>query len=134
MVPCRSLNKSMISQKDHSFFLSVWVRAELHDRIARLSVLRRQRGAAFLTLLQLKCGQGCRRGPSLLVAEGRLNTKGRAVTSRSKTGRGVATVPVFLLVLHVKLGKRPNLAQAALQAVDSVPGTTIAGWSSAVEY
>ena len=30
-----------------------------------------------------------RRGPSLLVAEGRLNTKGRAVASRSKTGRGV---------------------------------------------
>lgn len=28
------------------------------------------------------------RGPSLLVAEGRLNTKGRAVASRSKTGRG----------------------------------------------
>ena len=35
-----------------------------------------------------------RRGPSLLVAEGRLNTKGRAVASRSKTGRGLTTVPV----------------------------------------
>lgn len=39
-----------------------------------------------------------RRGPSLLVAEGRLNTKGRAVASRSKTGRGLVTAPIFLLV------------------------------------
>jgi hypothetical protein len=47
----------------------------------------------------------CRRGPSLLVAEGRLNTKGRAVTSRSKTGRGVVTAQIFLLVPQVKLPK-----------------------------
>ncbi|HRA87474.1 MAG TPA: DUF6441 family protein, partial [Planctomycetaceae bacterium] len=46
-----------------------------------------------------------RRGPSLLVAEGRLNTKGRAVASRSKTGRGRTTVPIFLLVPQVKLPK-----------------------------
>lgn len=38
-----------------------------------------------------------RKGPSLLVAEGRLNTKGQAVASRSKTGRGKATAPIFLL-------------------------------------
>lgn len=31
-----------------------------------------------------------RAGPRLLVAEGRLNTKGQAVVSRSKTGRGAA--------------------------------------------
>ena len=30
-----------------------------------------------------------RRGPSLLVTEGRLNSKGRAVASRAKTGRGL---------------------------------------------
>ena len=46
------------------------------------------------------------RGPSLLVAEGRLNTKGRAVASKSKTGRGVVTAPIFLLVPQVKLPKR----------------------------
>ena len=39
-----------------------------------------------------------RTGPSLLVAEGRLNTKGQAVVSRSKTGRGKVTAPIFLLV------------------------------------
>ena len=38
-----------------------------------------------------------RTGPSLLVAEGRLNTKGQAVVSRSKTGRGKVTAPIFLL-------------------------------------
>ena len=42
-----------------------------------------------------------RRGPSLLVAEGRLNTKGRAVASKSKTGRGVVTAPIYLLVPQV---------------------------------
>jgi hypothetical protein len=69
-----------------------------------------------------------RRGPSLLVAEGRLNTKGRAVASRSKTGRGVATVPIFLLVPQVKLRKRLDLARDAERAVDSVPGLIVAGW------
>jgi len=69
-----------------------------------------------------------RRGPSLLVAEGRLNTKGRAVASRSKTGRGVATVPIFLLVPQVKLPKRLDLAWDAERAVDSVPRLILAKW------
>jgi len=69
-----------------------------------------------------------RRGPSLLVAEGRLNTKGRAVTSKSKTGRGVATMPIFLLVPQVKLRKRLDLARDAERAVDSVPGLIVANW------
>ncbi|WP_349039599.1 DUF6441 family protein [Pseudotabrizicola sp. 4114] len=50
-----------------------------------------------------------RRGPSLLVAEGQLNSKGRAVASRAKTGRGLATVPIFLLVPQVKIRKRLDL-------------------------
>lgn len=69
-----------------------------------------------------------RRGPSLLVAEGRLNTKGRAVASRSKTGRGLTTVPIFLLVPQVKLRKRLDLARDAERAVDDVPGCIVAGW------
>jgi hypothetical protein len=69
-----------------------------------------------------------RRGPSLLVAEGRLNTKGRAVASRSKTGRGVATVPIFLLVPQVKLRKRLDLARDADRAVDGVPGLIVTNW------
>ena len=69
-----------------------------------------------------------RTGPSLLVAEGRLNTKGQAVVSRSKTGRGVVTAPIFLLVPQVKLPKRLDLARDAGRAVDSVPGLIVAKW------
>lgn len=72
-----------------------------------------------------------RRGPSLLVAEGRLNTKGRAVASRSKTGRGLTTVPIFLLVPQVKLRKRLDLARDAQRAVDGVPGRVVAKWAEA---
>ena len=69
-----------------------------------------------------------RQGPSLLVAEGRLNTKGRAVASKSKTGRGVSTVPIFLLVRQVKLAKRLDLARDAERAVDRVPRLIVANW------
>jgi len=69
-----------------------------------------------------------RTGPSLLVAEGRLNTKGQAVVSRSKTGRGKVTAPIFLLVPQVKLPKRLNLDRDAERALDSVPGLIVANW------
>ena len=69
-----------------------------------------------------------RRGPSLLVAEARLNTKGWAAASRAKTGRGLATVPIFLLVPQVRLRKRLDLARDAERAIDGVPGRIVAGW------
>ena len=69
-----------------------------------------------------------RTGPSLLVAEGRLNKSGRAVASRSKTGRGLTTVPIFLLVPQVKLPKRLDLDRDAERAHDSVPGLIVAKW------
>jgi hypothetical protein len=69
-----------------------------------------------------------RPGPSLLVAEGRPNTKGRAVASKSKTGRGVVTAPIFLLVQQVKLPKRLDLARDAEGAVDGVPALIVANW------
>jgi len=83
-----------------------------------------------------------RTGPSLLVAEGRLNTKGRAFggltrphrghgpasPSRSKTGRGLTTVPIFLLVPQVRLPKRLDLARDAERARDAVPGLIVANW------
>ena len=69
-----------------------------------------------------------RTGPSLLVADGRLNTKGLGVASRSKTGRGRATVPIFLLVPQVKLPKRLDLDRDADRALESVPGLIVAMW------
>jgi hypothetical protein len=67
-------------------------------------------------------------GPSLLVAEARLIARGRAVASRSRTGRGIATVPIFLLVPQVKLPKRLDLARDAERAHDAVPGLIVAKW------
>src|SRR5690606_11414591 len=69
-----------------------------------------------------------RTSPSLLVAEGRLDSKGRAVVSRAKSGRGRATVPVFLLVPQVKLPKRLDLARDARRAHDMIPGLIVANW------
>ena len=68
------------------------------------------------------------RGPSLLVAEGRLNTRGVGVASRSKTGRGLTTVPIFLLVPQVKLRKRLDLARDAKVAQGRIPGAIVANW------
>ena len=69
-----------------------------------------------------------RSGPSLLVAEGRLNKGGRAVASRSKTGRGLTTVPIFLLVPQVKLPKRLDLDRETARAHDALPGLIVANW------
>ena len=69
--------------------------------------------------------------PSLLVAEGRLNSRGLGVASRSKTGRGRTTVPIFLLVPQVKLPKRLDLAPDADRTLESVPGLIVANWVEA---
>ncbi|UWQ90410.1 hypothetical protein K3727_16765 [Rhodobacteraceae bacterium M382] len=69
-----------------------------------------------------------RNHPSLLVAESRLNTRGKAVRSRSKTGRGVVSAPIFILVSQVKLAKRLDLARDAMRAADSIPGLIVAKW------
>ena len=69
-----------------------------------------------------------RNGPSLLVADGRLNSRGLGVASRSKTGRGQSSVPIFLLVPQVKLSKRLNLARDAERAKAALPGLIVANW------
>jgi len=69
-----------------------------------------------------------RQGPSLLVADGRLNSRGLGVASRSKTGRGQSTVPIFLLVPQVKLRKRLDLGRDAERAQAAVPGLIVAKW------
>ena len=69
------------------------------------------------------------RGPSLLVADAvRLNTRGQAAVSKSKTGRGQVTAPIFLLVRQVKLPKRLNLARDADRALAAIPGSIVRNW------
>ena len=69
-----------------------------------------------------------RRGPSLLVAEGRVNSRGLGPASRSKTGRNQVTAPIFLLVPQVKLPKRLDLDHDAKRAFESVPILIVANW------
>ena len=72
-----------------------------------------------------------RRGKTaLLVAEGRVSSAGRAVRSRSKTGRGLTSVPVFLLVPKVKLKKVLNLDEAVRSVVDRVPAAIVSRWEA----
>ena len=61
-------------------------------------------------------------------ADGRLNNRGLGVASRSKTGRGRATVPIFLLVPQVKLPKRLDLDRDADSVQGSLPGLIVANW------
>lgn len=62
------------------------------------------------------------------MAEGRLNSTGRTVASRSKTDRGLVTAPIFLLVPQVMVPKRLDLARDTNLALDSVPGLIVANW------
>ena len=66
--------------------------------------------------------------PSLLVAEGRVSKSGRAVRSRSKTGRGLQTVPIFILVPQVRLRKRLDLARDAERWARRLPGLIVSNW------
>ena len=69
------------------------------------------------------------RGPSLLVADAvRLNTRGQAAVSKSKTGKGQVTAPIFLLVRQVKLPKRLDLASDAERAQAAIPGSIVRNW------
>ena len=70
-----------------------------------------------------------RTGPSLLIAEARLSKQGRAVRSRSKTGRGLTSVPIFLLVPQVRLSKRLDLERPAEAALAALPAAIARRWS-----
>lgn len=69
-----------------------------------------------------------RNAASLLVADARLSAGGLAKVSRSKTGRGLATVPVFILVPQVKLQKRLDLLRDAERAIDRIEDQILLNW------
>ncbi|MDO5606636.1 MAG: DUF6441 family protein [Paracoccus sp. (in: a-proteobacteria)] len=70
-----------------------------------------------------------RNRPSLLIAEARVNKRGRAVASRSKTGRGLASVPIFILVPQVSLRKRLDIDTPARAALNDLPASIVSRWS-----
>lgn len=69
--------------------------------------------------------------PGLLVADGRLNSKGLGVQSKSKTGRGRATVVIFILVPQVKLRKRLNVEALGQSMAERLPAMVVANWRDA---
>lgn len=78
-----------------------------------------------------------RRGPSLLVAEslrartGKRDGFAKASASALRTGRGLATVPMFLLVPQVTLRKRLDVAGAAEKWLAVLPGLVARNWRDA---
>jgi len=66
-----------------------------------------------------------RRLRSAVVILASLNT---AVASRSKTGRGQVSAPIFILVPQVKLRKRLDLARDAERVAGMVPGLIVEKW------
>ncbi|HUX16663.1 MAG TPA: DUF6441 family protein [Phycisphaerae bacterium] len=74
------------------------------------------------------------RGPSLLVAEnqrartGKRGGFGKASASTLRTGRGLATVPMFILVPQVTVRKRLDVAGAAARWHAALPGLVVRNW------
>ncbi len=75
-----------------------------------------------------------RRGPSLLVADNRRARTGRrggfakASERALRTGRGLVTVPMFLLVPQVTLRKRLDVAGAAERWLALLPQLVVRNW------
>ncbi|MDX9862649.1 MAG: DUF6441 family protein [Rhodospirillales bacterium] len=75
-----------------------------------------------------------RRGPSLLVAEnlraltGKRGGFGKASASALRTGRGLATVPMFILVPQVTIRKRLDVAGTAAKWHAALPGLVVRNW------
>jgi hypothetical protein len=64
----------------------------------------------------------------LIAEKARINTRGLAIASRSKTGRGQVSAPIFLLVPQVKLRERLDLARDAERVAGAVPGLIVGKW------
>ena len=121
----RAHDKGMLIRSKLGFYLAIPTEAAGKGRGgARLTPgeWERRRGMRLRFIYR-------RNGPSLLVAEkARINTRGTAVASRSKTGRGQVTAPIFLLVPQVKLRKRLDLARDAEKVARSVLGLIVRKW------
>jgi len=74
------------------------------------------------------------RGPSLLVAENQRARSGKrggfakASETALKSGRGLASVPMFILVPQVSIRKRLDVAGAANKWLAALPGLVVRNW------
>ncbi len=118
-------DRGVLIRSKHGFYLAIPTEAAGKGRGgARLTPgeWERRRGLKLRFIYR-------RNGPSLLVAEkARINARGTAVASRSKTGRGQVTAPIFLLVPQVKLRKRLDLARDAERVAGRVPRLIVEKW------
>jgi len=77
-----------------------------------------------------------RNAPSLLVSDGLRVRRGkrggflRASASALRTGRGLVTVPMFILVPQVSIRKRLDVAGAADRWVERLPSLIVRNWIS----
>jgi len=121
----RAHDRGMLIRSKRGFYLAIPTEAAGKGRGgARLTPgeWERRRGMRLRFIYR-------RNGPSLLVAEkARINTRGTAVASRSKTGRGQVSAPIFILVPQVKLRKRLDLARDADKVARSVPRLIVEKW------
>lgn len=120
-----SHDKGVLIKSKNGFYLAIPTEAAGKGRVgARLTPgeWERRRGMRLRFIYR-------RNGPSLLVAEkARINTRGTAVASRSKTGRGQVSAPIFLLVPQVKLRKRLDLTRDAERVAGRVPSLIVEKW------
>jgi len=81
-------------------------------------------------------GSSIARGvPSLLVAEGGLNTPGSVWPRGQRTGRGLTTVPIFLLVPQVKLRQAARSCRDAHRwRRGAIPGAIVANLGGAIYF
>lgn len=118
-------DRGVLIRSKHGFYLAIPTEAAGKGRGgARLTPLEweRRRGLKLRFIYR-------RNGSSLLVAEkARINARGTAVASRSKTGRGQVTAPIFVLVPQVKLRKRLDLARDAEKVAGRVLGSIVEKW------
>jgi hypothetical protein len=123
--PISAFDSGALIKSPNGFYLAIPTEAAGTQGVGRKRIT--PRGWEQRTGLRLQFVYR-RRGPSFLVAMARVNTKGRAVASRSKTGRGLATVPIFLLVAQVSLKKRLDLARDAEAWASRVQGLIVSNW------
>lgn len=80
--------------------------------------------------------QGARHVGLLVVDNFRVTSKGKARVASPKalkTGRGLATIVMFILIPQASLKKRFDIDSAAGKWVDRVPGLVVANWQDVKE-